>query len=88
MSNISLQNHLVTKSYSIIEPLLLITICYVTYLIAELLELSAILAIIFCSFVMMRQCAQRISAESHIVIKNGLKMLSQVAELIIFIFLG
>ena len=37
---------------------------------------------------MMRQCAQKITSESHIVIKNGLKMLSQVAELIIFIFLG
>ena len=86
--NFILKLHSVTKSYSVIEPLLLITICYVSYLIAELLDLSAILSIIFCAFVMMRQCAQRITSESHIVIKNGLKMLSQVAELIIFIFLG
>ena len=49
---------------------------------------SAILAIIFCSFVMMRQSASNLSGDSHVVVKNVLKMMSQIAEIIIFILLG
>ena len=46
------------------------------------------MAIIFCSFVMMRQSAANLSGDSHVVVKNVLKMMSQIAEIIIFILLG
>jgi len=78
----------VTFKYELIEPLLIFTICYVSYLVAEMMELSAILAIIFCAFVMMHRVDKRLSKDSHVVIRNGLKMMSQVAEIIIFILLG
>ena len=37
------------------------------------MELSAILAIIFCAFVMMHRVDKRLSKDSHVVIRNGLK---------------
>ena len=55
-----------TKHFKLIEPLLLFTICYLSYLTAELMDLSAILSIIFCSFVMMHRCAQNVSIDSHL----------------------
>ena len=55
-----------TSHYRLIEPLLLFTICYLSYLTAEMLDLSAILSIIFCSFVMMHRCTKQISVESHL----------------------
>ena len=63
----------VTFKYELIEPLLIFTICYVSYLVAEMMELSAILAIIFCAFVMMHRVDKRLSKDSHVVIRNGLK---------------
>ena len=63
----------VTQKYELIEPLLIFTICYVSYLVAEMMELSAILAIIFCAFVMMHRVDKRLSKDSHVVIRNGLK---------------
>ena len=47
------------------------TNCYMAYLIAELLDLSAILSIVFCSFVMMNKCEKQVSPESHMVVKYG-----------------
>ena len=38
-----------------------------------MMELSAILAIIFCAFVMMHRVDKRLSKDSHVVIRNGLK---------------
>lgn len=37
---------------------------------------------------MMRQSASNLSGDSHVVVKNVLKMMSQIAEIIIFILLG
>ena len=57
----------VTEHYRLIEPLLMFTICYLSYLTAEMMDLSAILSIIFCSFIMMHRCAKEVSVESHLV---------------------
>lgn len=78
----------ITKSFPLIEPMFIYTTCYMAYLFAELLDLSAILSIIFCSFVMMNRCADQISPESHTVVKYGLKMMANTCEIIIFIMLG
>ena len=64
------------------------TNCYMSYLIAEMLDLSAILSIIFCSFVMMNKCERQISEQSHVVVRYGLKMMANTSEIIIFIMLG
>ena len=37
-----------------------------SYLTAEMMDLSAILSIIFCSFVMMHRCSKILSVESHL----------------------
>ena len=53
-----------------------------------MLDLSAILSIIFCSFVMMNKCERQISEQSHVVVRYGLKMMANTSEIIIFIMLG
>lgn len=78
----------VTKRFPLLEPMFIYTNCYMAYLIAELLDLSAILSIVFCSFVMMNKCEKQVSPESHMVVKYGLKMMSNTSEIIIFIMLG
>ena len=52
-----------------LEPMFIFINCYTAYLIAELLDLSAILSIIFCAFVMMDRSEGEMSAESHVVVK-------------------
>ncbi len=52
-----------------LEPMFIFINCYTAYLIAELLDLSAILSIIFCAFVMMDRSENEMSAESHVVVK-------------------
>lgn len=66
----------VTEHYRLIEPLLLFTICYLSYLTAEMMDLSAILSIIFCSFVMMHRCVSKVSVESHL--ETGLKFIINI----------
>jgi NhaP-type Na+/H+ or K+/H+ antiporter len=52
-----------------LEPMFIFINCYTAYLIAELLDLSAILSIIFCAFVMMDRSESEMSSESHVVVK-------------------
>ncbi|CBY19353.1 unnamed protein product [Oikopleura dioica] len=77
-----------TKKFRMLEPMFIFINCYTAYLIAELLDLSAILSIIFCAFVMMDRSENEMSAESHVVVKYSLKMMANTAEIIIFIMLG
>jgi len=44
-----------TKKFPQIEPMFIFCTCYISYLLAELIDLSAILSIIFCAFVMMNK---------------------------------
>jgi len=77
-----------TKKFRMLEPMFIFINCYTAYLIAELLDLSAILSIIFCAFVMMDRSESEMSSESHVVVKYSLKMMANTAEIIIFIMLG
>ncbi|XP_054748352.2 probable Na(+)/H(+) antiporter nhx-9 isoform X2 [Lytechinus pictus] len=77
-----------TYKVRVIEPIFVFVMAYLSYIIAEMLTLSSILAIVSCSMFMKPYVEQNISAKSHTTIKYFLKMLSSVSETIIFIFLG
>jgi len=72
----------------IIEPTFVFVVCYSAYLTAECVDLSAILAIVFCAFTMMSYVEHNISGKSHTTVKYGMKMIANICEITIFMFLG
>lgn len=78
----------ITSNYPVIEPMFIFCTCYISYLLAELVDLSAILSIIFCAFVMMNRVGDKVSQDTHTVIRYVLKMCAIICEIIIFILLG
>merc|ERR1712167_456921 len=77
-----------TNKFPQIGPMFIFCTCYISYLLAELIDLSAILSIIFCAFVMMNKVGDKLSHDSHTVIKYVLKMTATICEIIIFMLLG
>jgi NhaP-type Na+/H+ or K+/H+ antiporter len=55
---------------------------------AEAVGLSAILAIVFCGFTMVTYAEHNISAKSHTVFKQSMKLIAHISEMVIFILLG
>ncbi|XP_078268732.1 sodium/hydrogen exchanger 2-like [Rhinoraja longicauda] len=77
-----------TENIRVIEPLFVFLYSYLSYLTAEMLHFSGIVAIIACSMSMKRYVEANISQKSHTTIKYFMKMWSSVSETLIFIFLG
>ncbi|XP_060105099.1 sodium/hydrogen exchanger 2-like [Heteronotia binoei] len=77
-----------TKNILVIEPLFVFLYSYLSYLTAEMLHLSGIVAIIACAMGMKRYVEANISLKSHTTIKYFMKMWSSVSDTLIFIFLG
>nr|XP_026646045.1 sodium/hydrogen exchanger 3 isoform X1 [Zonotrichia albicollis] len=77
-----------TKHVRIIEPGFVFIISYLSYLTAEMLSLSAILAITFCGICCQKYVKANISEQSSTTVRYTMKMLASGAETIIFMFLG
>uniref|UniRef100_A0A8D2JFF3 Sodium/hydrogen exchanger n=1 Tax=Varanus komodoensis TaxID=61221 RepID=A0A8D2JFF3_VARKO len=77
-----------TKHVRIIEPGFVFVISYLSYLTAEMLSLSAILAITFCGICCQKYVKANISEQSSTTVRYTMKMLASGAETIIFMFLG
>ncbi|XP_005686359.2 PREDICTED: sodium/hydrogen exchanger 4 [Capra hircus] len=77
-----------TQNISAIEPLIVFMFSYVSYLVAETLYLSGILAITACAVTMKKYVEENVSQTSYTTIKYFMKMLSSVSETLIFIFMG
>ncbi|XP_054433933.1 sodium/hydrogen exchanger 4 [Pteronotus mesoamericanus] len=77
-----------TQNISAIEPLIVFMFSYLSYLAAETLYLSGILAITACAMTMKKYVEENISQTSYTTIKYFMKMLSSVSETLIFIFMG
>ncbi|XP_054847693.1 sodium/hydrogen exchanger 3 [Eublepharis macularius] len=77
-----------TKHVRIIEPGFVFVISYLSYLTAEMLSLSAILAITFCGICCQKYVKANISEQSTTTVRYTMKMLASGAETIIFMFLG
>eukprot|EP01135_Chromosphaera_perkinsii_P004950 Nk52_evm17s305 gene=Nk52_evmTU17s305 len=72
----------------VIEPLVMLFVGYLSYLICETFHLSGIISILFCGVVMKHYCETNVSAKSLVAFKYILKMLSSTSESIVFLFLG
>ncbi|CAH7233709.1 sodium/hydrogen exchanger 4 [Phodopus roborovskii] len=77
-----------TQNISAIEPLIIFMFSYLSYLAAETLYLSGILAITACAVTMKKYVEENVSQTSYTTIKYFMKMLSSVSETLIFIFMG
>ncbi|XP_007957680.1 sodium/hydrogen exchanger 4 [Orycteropus afer afer] len=77
-----------TQNISAIEPLIVFMFSYLSYLVAETLYLSGILAITACAVTMKKYVEENVSQTSYTTIKYFMKMLSSVSETLIFIFMG
>ncbi|XP_014807472.1 PREDICTED: sodium/hydrogen exchanger 3 isoform X2 [Calidris pugnax] len=77
-----------TKHVRIIEPGFVFIVSYLSYLTAEMLSLSAILAITFCGICCQKYVKANISEQSSTTVRYTMKMLASGAETIIFMFLG
>ncbi|XP_064908290.1 sodium/hydrogen exchanger 3 isoform X1 [Columba livia] len=77
-----------TKHVRIIEPGFVFIIAYLSYLTAEMLSLSAILAITFCGICCQKYVKANISEQSSTTVRYTMKMMASGAETIIFMFLG
>ncbi|XP_034615282.1 sodium/hydrogen exchanger 3 [Trachemys scripta elegans] len=77
-----------TKHVRIIEPGFVFVISYLSYLTAEMLSLSAILAITFCGVCCQKYVKANICDQSSTTVRYTMKMLASGSETIIFMFLG
>ncbi|XP_067425937.1 sodium/hydrogen exchanger 3 isoform X2 [Emydura macquarii macquarii] len=77
-----------TKHVRIIEPGFVFVISYLSYLTAEMLSLSAILAITFCGVCCQKYVKANICEQSSTTVRYTMKMLASGSETIIFMFLG
>ncbi|XP_013068725.2 Na(+)/H(+) exchanger beta-like [Biomphalaria glabrata] len=70
------------------QPLIIYTMAYLGFLMAELFEFSGIISIIGCGLVQMQYAFHNISDKSRTTLKYFTKVISSANEIIIFLFLG
>mmetsp|Transcript_59988 Transcript_59988/g.68225 ORF Transcript_59988/g.68225 Transcript_59988/m.68225 type:complete len:532 (-) Transcript_59988:347-1942(-) len=71
-----------------VEVLLVIIIPWVSYLMAEGMELSGIVSILFCGIIMAKYAQENLSEEALKVTHRGFQAMAYTAETLIFVFLG
>jgi len=73
---------------TILEPLVVLGIAYLSYLTAEIFHMSGILAITFCGITMKNYVERNISESSSTTVRSAAHMIANCAEMMIFLFLG
>ncbi|KAF8793442.1 Sodium/hydrogen exchanger 2 like protein [Argiope bruennichi] len=77
-----------TEDVRVVEPLAMLGIAYLSYLLAEMVHFSGIISIIGCGIVQAHYASKNISDKSKTTVKYFTKMVSAVCDTIIFLFLG
>ncbi|XP_046542886.1 Na(+)/H(+) exchanger protein 7-like [Haliotis rubra] len=77
-----------TRKVKIAQPLIVYTMAYLGFLLAELFEFSGIISIIGCGLVQVQYSFHNISEKSRTTIMYFTKVISTTNEIIIFLFLG
>ncbi|XP_062108558.1 sodium/hydrogen exchanger 1-like [Humulus lupulus] len=70
------------------EVALMILMAYLSYMLAELFNLSAILTVFFCGIVMSHYTWHNVTESSRVTTKHAFATLSFVAEIFIFLYVG
>ncbi|WOL06731.1 sodium/hydrogen exchanger 2-like [Canna indica] len=70
------------------EVALMILMAYLSYMLAELLDLSGILTVFFCGLVMSHYTWHNVTESSRITTKHAFATLSFIAETFLFLYVG
>ncbi|WOL04425.1 sodium/hydrogen exchanger 2-like isoform X1 [Canna indica] len=70
------------------EVALMILMAYLTYMLAELLNLSGILTVFFCGIVMSHYTWHNVTESSRVTTKHAFATLSFIAEVFLFLYVG
>lgn len=70
------------------EVALMILMAYLSYMLAELFALSAILTVFFCGIVMSHYTWHNVTESSRVTTKHAFATLSFIAEVFIFLYVG
>lgn len=70
------------------EVALMILMAYMSYMLAELFDLSAILTVFFCGIVMSHYTWHNVTESSRVTTKHTFATLSFIAEIFIFLYVG
>ncbi|CAL9114772.1 unnamed protein product [Musa textilis] len=70
------------------EVALMILMAYLSYMLAELLDLSGILTVFFCGIVMSHYTWHNVTESSRITTKHAFATLSFIAEVFLFLYVG
>ncbi|XP_031284199.1 sodium/hydrogen exchanger 4 isoform X3 [Pistacia vera] len=76
------------KHSSVREVALMVLMAYLSYILAELLELSGILTVFFCGIFMSHYAWYNVTDSSRITTRHIFEMMSFVAETFIFLYVG
>ncbi|XP_063727115.1 sodium/hydrogen exchanger 1-like [Symsagittifera roscoffensis] len=77
-----------TNHVRVVEPLIVFSGAYFSYLSAECFEMSGIISIICCGIVISQYAFANISRKSHTVVVCCSKLVSSTCDCVIFLFLG
>ncbi|GIY33028.1 hypothetical protein CDAR_514871 [Caerostris darwini] len=77
-----------TQDVRVVEPLAMLGVAYLSYLLAEMVHFSGIISIIGCGIVQAHYASKNISDKSKTTVKYFTKMVSAVCDTVIFLFLG
>ncbi|KAJ8511065.1 hypothetical protein OPV22_001499 [Ensete ventricosum] len=70
------------------EVAIMILMAYLTYMLAELLDLSGILTVFFCGIVMSHYTWHNVTESSRVTTKHSFATLSFIAETFLFLYVG
>ena len=77
-----------TKQTRVIEPLIILTMAYLSYILAETIHWSGIISLIGCGVFQKRYAFRNISRKSNITVKYAVKTMAAICDCMIFLFLG
>lgn len=77
-----------TRPLQLLEPMVIFCIAVLSYLVAEILTASGIVAILFCGIVMSRYTDLNLSESSRETFHFNTRMIASVADSVVFIELG
>lgn len=78
----------VTRIFRESEPVIVLTIAYLSYLVADLLKISGIMSLTTCGLLQTGYCRHNLAEESNTTIHNIVKIIAIIDEIVIFFLLG